>query len=106
MSWFVAVMSEYKDCYAAVRDELDAVFGDSGVNAAKISQCHVLDSTIKETLRYHSPVPMLGRVPARDGVVLGGKYRVPAGTLVLTAPWLVHHDPRLWKDPETFNPHR
>lgn len=40
----------------------------------------------------------------RDAVVDG--YRVPAGTNVAVGIYALHHDPRLWVDPERFDPDR
>uniref|UniRef100_A0A8W8IQX5 Steroid 17-alpha-hydroxylase/17,20 lyase n=1 Tax=Magallana gigas TaxID=29159 RepID=A0A8W8IQX5_MAGGI len=35
-----------------------------------------------------------------------GGYDVPKGTTVLIYFWALHHDPKQWKDPEQFDPHR
>ncbi|MBL4918482.1 cytochrome P450 [Szabonella alba] len=35
-----------------------------------------------------------------------GDFDIPAGSSVLISPWLLHRDPRLWPDPERFDPSR
>jgi cytochrome P450 len=63
-----------------------------------------LGAVIDETLRLY-PAGWIGsRVCARDTVVAGAPVR--AGTLVLYSPFLTHHDPALWADPEAFRPDR
>ena len=35
-----------------------------------------------------------------------GGYDIPKGTTVLINHWALHHDPKFWKNAETFDPHR
>jgi cytochrome P450 len=107
MAWFVVAMSDHPAIRAQLLRELDSVFGEGPVDAARVGNCELLECAIKETLRHHAPVPMFARVPARRGVTLSnGKYAIPEGTLTLMAPWIVHHHPLLWKDPDVFDPSR
>ena len=61
---------------------------------------------IDEILRYSSIVP--------DGLVhwnlAEGKqfrgYHIPKDTLIQPSLWLVHHNPKVWGDPENFRPER
>ena len=39
-------------------------------------------------------------------VHFAGGYDIPKGYMVQPNIWAIHHDPKLWKDPETFNPDR
>jgi cytochrome P450 len=39
-------------------------------------------------------------------ILLTGGYDVPKGTTVVINYWALHHDPKYWKDPETFDPYR
>lgn len=107
MAWFVAAMGDHPTIRSQLLQELDVVFGDGPVDASRVGECELLDCAIKEVLRHHAPVPMFARVPARHGVTLSnGKYSIPQGTLTLMAPWVVHHHPLLWKDPDVFDPSR
>ena len=57
-----------------------------------------------EVMRLYPAAYMMGRqaVAACD---LGG-YRLPAGATVLMSQWIMHRDPRLFDDPERFDPDR
>ncbi len=33
-------------------------------------------------------------------------HRIPAGSAVLIAPWLLHRKPAIWENPERFDPER
>jgi unspecific monooxygenase len=60
---------------------------------------------VREALRVHPPAWLLGRdttVP----VTLDARGTVPPHTSVLFSPYLLHHDPRWWDQPERFDPER
>lgn len=59
---------------------------------------------VKETLRMWSPPIFLAR-PVRTDIDLG-QHCLKEGQRYFVSPWLIHHDPRYWKDPETFDPDR
>ncbi|MFC8386671.1 aldehyde dehydrogenase family protein [Nocardia sp. NPDC057272] len=58
----------------------------------------------KECLRLNPPVPAMVREAVEDTELLG--YYIPKGTLVSVQPFAVHHNPRVWRDPQTFDPER
>lgn len=59
---------------------------------------------VSESMRFYPPVWMMGRVALTD-VEMGG-YHFPEGTVFLLSQWLLHRDPAIWHDPETFRPER
>ncbi|EEC03399.1 cytochrome P450, putative [Ixodes scapularis] len=60
---------------------------------------------IWEMLRWRTPTPLgLIRTAERD-TTMGG-FHVPAGTVVLSNFWAVHHDPEVWEHPFDFDPTR
>lgn len=64
-----------------------------------------LNSVCNEVLRLFPTLPLTARVAVRDTTVTG--YFVPAGTLILIAPWAINRNPELWgEDSEEFVPER
>ncbi|HYN22400.1 MAG TPA: cytochrome P450 [Thermoanaerobaculia bacterium] len=59
---------------------------------------------VKETLRLWSPPLLLART-VRTGINLEHAC-LEAGQSYLVSPHVIHHDPRHWKDPESFDPDR
>jgi cytochrome P450 len=59
---------------------------------------------LRETLRLWSPTPIVGR-PVRKDLEHAGICLRP-GQEYLLSPDILHHDPRLWEDPDTFDPDR
>lgn len=59
---------------------------------------------VREVLRVWSPPLFLSR-PVRTDIELG-EHCLKAGQRYFVSPYLIHHDPKEWKDPETFDPDR
>ncbi|MEU9454083.1 cytochrome P450 [Streptomyces sp. NPDC048277] len=61
-------------------------------------------SVVSETLRHSSPGWLFTRVTTRETELAG--RRLPEGATVLYSPYLLHHDPSSFPDPERFDPGR
>ena len=55
-------------------------------------------------MRLYPPVWMIGRRATEDNMV--GDYLIKKGTDILISPYIVHHHPDYWKNPEAFEPER
>ena len=58
-----------------------------------------------ETLRKSSVVPLGLFHEATETTTVSG-YTIPKGTWVAVNEYFIHHDPRVWGDPENFRPTR
>jgi len=63
-----------------------------------------LSAFISEVLRWRPPVVDAVRELLEPATVLG--HRLPAGTLVMVSPVLVHHSPVSYPQPDVFRPER
>lgn len=63
-----------------------------------------LDAVVKETLRLWPVVTDINRVLARPMVL--GSYELPAGTNIAASSAILHYDPDLYPDGETYRPER
>ncbi|RDW60722.1 hypothetical protein BP6252_12105 [Coleophoma cylindrospora] len=64
-----------------------------------------LDSFIKETQRLHNPSYQPGRT-SKTEVILPGGYRLPPNEVVVPALHAIHQNPKIWRDPQRFEPDR
>jgi len=95
--------------------ELHNVLGDlrevscdqlvAALNVEQLDAMTYLDGVVRETLRLYPPFPVLQR-QAQVETSLAEGQKVPAGTVVYIVPWMIHHNPAIWKDPEAFRPER
>lgn len=70
-----------------------------------LENMHYLKAVIKETLRCHTPIPLLvPRIARKDVNILG--YDIPAGTMAIINAWTISRDPAYWEEPEEFKPER
>jgi len=57
-----------------------------------------------EAIRLYPPAWSFDR--RRCGTFRSATILVPKGSMVVVSPYLVHHDPRWYPDPERFDPER
>lgn len=63
------------------------------------------DKFIKETQRRHNPSFQPGRTAKVDCILPGG-YLIPAGAVIIVAIHALHNNPKLWNNPDNFDPDR
>lgn len=64
-----------------------------------------LERVIKESLRLYPSVPMFGRRTSETVTTYSG-YTIPQGTEVMIRVFDMHRDPKIYPDPEKFDPDR
>jgi cytochrome P450 len=86
-------------------DELQAVLGGRAATPADLPALDWLMASLKEAMRLFPPIAALMTRRVRRSVQLG-PWMVPAGALLRLTPWVLHHDPRWFPEPQAFKPER
>jgi cytochrome P450 len=104
LSWALYLLSKHPEVRRRLVDEAERVLGPGTPSCADLDRMTFAEMFLKEVLRLYPPAWMLIREPRRD-VELGG-CRVPAGASLLVSPYVTHHRPDVWENPEGFDPER
>jgi cytochrome P450 len=73
-------------------------------SAASLPRLDFLTDVFREVLRVYPPVRLIPRRTLREMRI--GDHRVPANTQVWLNVEHIHHDPRIWSQPDRFDPDR
>ncbi|MFJ1866891.1 cytochrome P450 [Streptomyces sp. NPDC088097] len=84
--------------------EIDRVLEGRPAAFADLPRLEYTRGVITEALRLYPPSWLSTRVTAEDTRI--GDRDIPADTMVLYSSYALHHDPRLFPDPERFDPER
>ncbi|NYE38432.1 cytochrome P450 [Nocardioides cavernae] len=103
LAWTLMLLAEHPGEQDRVRTELSAHPGAVSLVGHR-EQLPWTRAVVDEALRLYPPAWAVSR-RAREPDVLAGR-EVPAGTLAIISPWLVHRRADLWPDPLAFRPER
>ncbi|KAK5129253.1 hypothetical protein LTR08_003718 [Meristemomyces frigidus] len=95
-------------CMERLREELDDALADEEVIAPyeKVKYLPYLRACLDESMRLFPPTAHgLPRATPAEGAVIMGDY-IPGGTTVSMSAYVAHRDPKLFPEPETYNPDR
>ncbi|MGN6686963.1 MAG: cytochrome P450 [Actinomycetales bacterium] len=104
LTWTWQLLAEHPGVQEDVAHEARSVLGDRAAVLEDFSQLPLTRQVLEEALRLYPPAWVISR-RALDADTLGG-YDVPAGSMVILSPYLVHHDTGTWEDAEAFVPQR
>jgi cytochrome P450 len=104
LTWALQLIAQSPAVEARLHAELDAVLGDRPLTPAAVPQLIYTEQVFAEALRLRPPVWMMAR-RVIEPLELGG-HRLEKNCIVFISPWLMHHDPRYYPDPERFDPER
>lgn len=104
LTWGWYLLSRHPHVMDQLSAEVDTVLGGRRPTLDDLFRLNYTRRVVDETLRLYPPTALLGRQIVADDVI--GGYRVPAGGIVMLAPYLTHRLPSVWPDPERFDPDR
>ncbi|KAH8343015.1 hypothetical protein KR059_003873 [Drosophila kikkawai] len=107
ISFCLYEISRHPEVQQRLQQELREVLGEDrerSVTLRDLGELKYMENVIKESLRLHPPVPMIGRWFAED-VEIRGK-RIPAGTNFTLGIYVLLRDPEYFESPDEFRPER
>ena len=104
LSWTFYLLSQYPEVREKLLAELHTVLSGRAPTIADLPNLPYLEWVMNESWRVFPPAWVQGR-QAIEAFELDG-YSFPAGTIVMLSQWVLHHEPEIWGDPDTFRPER
>ena len=105
LTYSLYLLARNPQCQAKLQAELSAVIGGGEAptpdDLPKLVYAH---RVIAESLRLYPPADVLGREAIADCSV--GGFKITRGTNIFMSTWVLHHDPRYFAEPESFDPDR
>jgi cytochrome P450 len=104
LAWCLHLLATHPAEQRAVAEESAAVLGDRVPEAADLTRLTRARLAFTEAMRLFPPVWRISRV-ARSADRIG-RWDIPAGSIIVIYPYLVHRNPSLWDSPGRFDPAR
>jgi len=104
LAWTFMLLSQHPDVARRLRAEVDDVLWGRLPTVDDLPRLAFTEQVVKESMRLYPPVWIIER-EALGADEVGG-WRYPAGTVVGTCMYAAHRNPRLWPNPEGFDPDR
>ena len=102
LTWTWYLLSEHPEAAERLRAELASLPGPPAV--ADLPELRFTEAVLSESMRIFPPAWAIGRRALEDH--RARDVRIPAGSVVVVSPYLLHHDPRWWPEPDRFTPER
>ncbi|KAL3342790.1 hypothetical protein AABB24_026701 [Solanum stoloniferum] len=106
LEWTMTELLRHPRVMKKLEDEVRELGqGKTEITEDDLGNMDYLKAVIKESLRFHAPVPLLVARESMEEVKLLD-YNIPAKTEVLINAWGIGRDPLSWDDPEEYKPER
>jgi cytochrome P450 len=104
LSWSLYLISQDERVRTKVEREVDEVLGAGPLEAHHLDRLVYTRAVIDEAIRLYPPAPYMSRAAINDDAI--GDLQIPAGSMVVIAPYVLHRHKTLWDQPDVFRPER
>jgi len=106
IEWSILFLILNTHCQAQIQEEIERVIGRHRMPQLEdLSQMPYTEATIYEVLRRSNVIALGNAHATLDDASIGG-YKIPKGTQVLPNLYGIHMNPKLWNEPDRFDPSR
>ena len=104
LSWSLYLLSQDERARERVEQEVDEVLGEGPIEPQHLERLVYTRAVIDEAVRLYPPAPYMSRTAIADDRI--GDLEIPAGSMVVIAPYVLHRHKKLWDEPDAFRPER
>jgi cytochrome P450 len=104
LAWTWYLLSGAPDAEARLHEEVDRVLGGRLPTVEDVGNLPFVEQVVTESMRLYPPAWIIGRRAIEDYPVAG--YVLPARSIVVVSPYLLHRDARFFPEPDRFMPER
>lgn len=104
LTWTWYLLSQNPEAEAKFHAEIDYVLGDRAPVLEDLLRLRYTEMVFSEAMRLYPPAWGIGRRTIHDYAI--GPYGIPARSILLMSPYVMHRDPRWFPQPEKFDPER
>ena len=104
LTWTWFLLSQHPAVESKLHAEIDSVLGGRAPTHEDVSKLSYTRMVIDESMRIYPPVHTLARQAIGEDTLVG--QRIPKGSTVMIAPWVLHRHVKLWENPAAFDPER
>jgi cytochrome P450 len=105
LAWFWYCLASNPDVEKKVIQEIDEKLEGRLPTYADLPKLKYLELVVKESMRMYPAASFLFGRQAIEPVELG-EFTLPKNAWVIMSPYIVHHDPSVYPEPEKFDPER
>ena len=104
LTWTWYLISQNPGVESKLYREIDEVLQGKRPKAGDFMDLRYTEMVLAESMRMYPPAWTMGRQVVNDYQV--ARYLIPAGSIILMSPWVMHHDSRFYPEPYKFDPER
>ncbi|KAM5543812.1 hypothetical protein V8D89_002429 [Ganoderma adspersum] len=99
-------LADEPELVQAMREETEKIVDSEGWTKASLAKMTKLDAFLRESQRLNGSNLLAMLRKAMVDVTLRDGTLIPAGTIVATSQYAIHHDPQHYDRPDAFDPSR
>jgi cytochrome P450 len=104
LTWTWYLLSQNPAVEEKLQAEVDAVTGSHTPSPEDVPRLEYTTKVLTESMRIYPPAWILVRQAMKDSVI--GGYLIPRGAGLALSQYVTQHDPKLFPEPERFDPDR
>jgi cytochrome P450 len=104
LAWTLHLLSNDVVVQERLAEELTTILCGRNPTVTDLGRLPFTAAVVNESMRLYPPAWIVARHLTQQRAVAG--RLLPAGSMLVLSPWVVHRDPQWWPRPERFEPQR